>query len=57
METTIQRTNNVFIPVISKPENVSPYLAPQVMTVPRKEVRNLPFIEANTKEVSLEHVR
>ena len=57
METTIQRTNNVFIPVISKPENVSPYLAPQVMTVPRKEVRNLPFIEANTKEVPISHIK
>ena len=62
METSIQRTNNVFIPIIRKPENVSvsptsPYLAPQVVTVPKKEERNLPFIEANTKEVTLSHVK
>ena len=63
METSsIQRTNNVFIPIIRKPENLSvsptsPYLAPQVVTVPKKEERNLPFIEANTKEVTLSHVK
>ena len=63
METSIQRTtnNNVFIPVIRKSENVSPvvvpYLVPQAVPAPQKEVRNLPFIEANTKEVTLSHVK
>ena len=64
METTIQRSNtpaNVFIPVIRKPENVSPvvvpYLVPQTVPPPQKEIRNLPFIEANTKEVSLSHIK
>ena len=63
METSIQRTanNNVFIPVIRKSENVSPvvvpYLVPQTVPAPQKEIRNLPFIEANTKEVTLSHVK
>ena len=63
METSIQRTanNNVFIPVIRKSENVSPvvvpYLVPQAVPAPQKEIRNLPFIEANTKEVSLSHIK
>ena len=64
METSIQRSNtpaNVFIPVIRKPENVSPvvvpYLVPQTVPAPQKEIRNLPFIEANTKEVSLSHIK
>jgi hypothetical protein len=63
METSIQRTanNNVFIPVIRKSENVSPvvvpYLVPQAVPAPQKEIRNLPFIEANTKEVTLSHVK
>ena len=60
METSsIQRTNNVFIPIIRKPESVyvPHYLEPQVVTMPQKEVRNLPFIEANTKEVTLSHVK
>ncbi|MBP5487550.1 MAG: DUF3871 family protein [Bacteroidales bacterium] len=63
METSIQRTanNNVFIPVIRKSENVSPvvvpYLVPQAVPAPKKEIRNLPFIEANTKEVTLSHVK
>lgn len=63
METSIQRTanNNVFIPVIRKSENVSPvvvpYLVPQTVPAPQKEIRNLPFIEANTKEVSLSHIK
>ena len=62
METSIQRTanNNVFIPVIRKSENVSPvvvpYLVPQAVPAPQKEVRNLPFIEANTKEVDMSHL-
>ena len=60
METTIQRAaNNVFIPVITKPENLSvaPSVIKPVVQVAQKEVRNLPFIEANTKEVSLSHVK
>ena len=63
METSIQRTanNNVFIPVIRKSENVSPvvvpYLVPRAVPAPQKEIRNLPFIEANTKEVTLSHVK
>ena len=61
METTIQRTNNVFIPVVRKPENVSPvvmpYLTPQPVQAPLREVRNLPFIEANTKEVPISHIK
>ena len=64
METSIKRSNtpsNVFIPVIRKPENVSPvvvpYLVPQTVPAPQKEIRNLPFIEANTKEVSLSHIK
>ena len=60
METTIQRTsNNVFIPIIRKPENLSvaPVVSPAVVTVPQRAIRNLPFIEANTKEVSLSHVK
>ena len=49
METSIQRTNNnVFIPIVRKPENLSVphYLEPQVVAAPQREVRNLPFIEA-----------
>lgn len=64
METTIQRAaTNVFIPVITKPENlsVSPLVTPSVIKpaaqVTQKEVRDLPFIEANTREVSLSHVK
>ena len=62
METTIQRSNtpaNVFIPIIRKPENLSvaPVVSPAVVTVPQREIRNLPFIEANTKEVTLSHVK
>ncbi len=60
METTIQRrSDNVFVPIISKPENLSvtPSVSPSVVIASQKEARNLPFIEANTKEVSLEHVR
>ena len=62
METTIQRSNtpaNVFIPIIHKPDNISfaPVVSPAVVTVPQREIRNLPFIEANTKEVSLSHVK
>ena len=60
METSIQRTNNnVFIPIVRKPENLSVphYLEPQVVAAPQREIRNLPFIEANTKEVSLTHVK
>ncbi len=60
METSIQRTsNNVFIPIVRKPENLSVphYLEPQVVAAPQREIRNLPFIEANTKEVTLSHVK
>ena len=56
MEATIQRTNNVFIPIIRKPENITIPPVQQVVA-PLKEERNLPFIEANTKEVTLSHVK
>ena len=49
----------MFIPIIRKSENlaVSPVVSPAVTTAPPREIRNLPFIEANTKEVSLDHVK
>ena len=58
METSFQRSNapdNALIPVISPV--VVPYLAPRTVAVTRKEIRNLPFIEANTKEVPLSHIQ
>ena len=56
METRFQHQGSVFFPavrqadVITTPEN-------RVYAIPQKVSKNLPFIEANTKEVTLEHVK
>ncbi len=44
----------MFFPIVRQSENLSvaPVITPKVMTIPQKEVRNLPFIEANTKETA-----
>ena len=55
METTIQQTGNTFIPAIRQADVITTQ-SNRVITLPKKEVRNLPFIEANTKEASLSHI-
>ena len=61
METRIQSSvnGNMFFPIVRQSENLSvtPVITPKVVTIPQKEVRNLPFIEANTKEVTLDHIK
>ena len=49
----------MFFPIVRQSENLSvaPVITPKVVTIPQKEVRNLPFIEANTKEVTLGHIK
>ena len=55
METTIQQTGKAFIPAIRQADVITTQ-SNRVITLPKKEVRNLPFIEANTKEASLTHI-
>ena len=49
----------MFFHIVRQSENVTvaPVITPKVVTIPQKEVRNLPFIEANTKEVTLGHIK
>ena len=56
METAIKQQGSVLFPTVRQADIITTQ-ANQVITLPQKEVRNLPFIEANTKEVSLEHVK
>ena len=56
METTIKQQGSVLFPTVRQADIITTQ-ANQVITLPQKEVRNLPFIEANTKEVTLEHVK
>ena len=45
----------MYMPIVSSTE-VTPVQQNQVITIAQKPVNNLPFIEANTKEVGMEHL-